>query len=100
MGYVDGLSTCGAGCNIGNLRSLATAGAKIGAVLIVGTLALAIVSHNLWGALGLFGLLGASLLSLLFLLSPALLEARIGHGEPKGDVWWSGGWVEHPSTTR
>jgi len=73
---------------------------KIGALTTVGTLALAIVGHNLWGDLGFFGLVGASLLSLLFLLSPALLEARIGHGEPKGDVWWSGGWVEHPSTTR
>ncbi len=73
---------------------------KIGALTTVGTLALAIVSYNLWGDIGFLGLLGASLLSLLFLLSPALLETRIGHGELKREAWWSGDWIEHPSTTR
>ena len=73
---------------------------KIGAVLIVGTLALAIVGDSLWGDRGLFSFLGSSLLLLLFLLSPALLEVRIGHVELKGDAWWSGGWVEHLSTIR
>jgi hypothetical protein len=73
---------------------------KAGALIIIGMLAGAIAVNNIWGNLSFLGLLVVSLLLLLFLLSPALLEARIGHGESQKEVWWSGEWVEHPSTTQ
>lgn len=60
---------------------------KIGAVIIVGTIALAMVANNLSGGLGFFGLLALFVLMPAFLLTPALVEARIGHGEP-ADAWW------------
>lgn len=54
---------------------------KVGALITVGSISLAVVGHNFWGDLGLFGLLTMSLFMLVFLLIPALVEARIGHGE-------------------
>jgi hypothetical protein len=48
---------------------------KIGGLTVVGTLAAATVGHNLWGAQGLFGLLAASFLLLLFILSPVLIRS-------------------------
>ncbi len=73
---------------------------KVGAVVTIGVIAGTIAAHNLWGHLGFLGLLGMSVLSLLFLLSPALLESRIGHGEPKGEAWWSSEHLERRSTAR
>jgi hypothetical protein len=48
---------------------------KIGGLTVVGTLAAATVGHSLWGAQGLFGLLAASLLLLLFILSPVVVRS-------------------------
>jgi hypothetical protein len=73
---------------------------KVGALVSLGSIALAMVGHNLWGNLGFFGLLAMSSFLLVFLLSPALLEAKIGHGEKKGEAWWKNGWLEHPSAMR
>jgi len=61
---------------------------KVGAVVIVGSIALAMVGHNLWGGLGFFGLLGLFVLMLCFLFTPALIEAKIGHGEQRREAWW------------
>lgn len=73
---------------------------KTGALVTLGVIALTMAGHNLWGDLGFVGFLAAALLSLLFLLSPALLEDRIGHGEREEEVWGSGDWIEGSSTTR
>jgi hypothetical protein len=71
---------------------------KVGALMTVGSSSLAMVGHNFWGDLGLFGLLAISFLMLVFLLIPALIETRIGHGEQRGEAWWAGDWVGRPST--
>jgi hypothetical protein len=55
---------------------------KIGGLTIVGTLASATVAHNVWGERGLFGLLAASFLLLLFILSPVLIRFLLGEEEP------------------
>ena len=55
---------------------------KIGGLAVVGTLAATTVAHNVWGEQGLFGLLAASFLLLLFILSPALLRALFSKEEP------------------
>ncbi len=68
---------------------------KIGALLTIGTITGAIAVHNVWGNVGFFGILSVAVLLLLFLLSPALLEIGIGHGESKNKAWWT--WVERPS---
>lgn len=73
---------------------------KVGAIMTLGVIATTITGHILWGNWGLFGFVVASVLSLLFLLSPALIEARVGHGELKGETWWSGNWLERPSTAK
>lgn len=61
---------------------------KVGALLMVCTIAAAAIGHSFWGDYGFFGLLATSLLMLVFLLSPALIEAKIGHGEQSGEAWW------------
>jgi len=48
---------------------------KIGGLTVVGTLAAATVAHHLWGQQGLFGLIAASFLLLLFILSPVLIRS-------------------------
>jgi len=68
---------------------------KIGALIAIGIIALAVAAHGLWGGLGFFGLLAVALLLVAFLLSPALLEAKVGHGERKGEMWWETGWLKH-----
>jgi hypothetical protein len=73
---------------------------KAGALIILGVIAGTIAGHILWGDPGFLGLLASAFLMLLFLLGPALLEAKIGHGELKGETWWSGEWVRHPSAIR
>ena len=72
---------------------------KVGALVTVGSIALTMVAHNLWGSLGFFGLLAFALFMLIFLFTPALLEAGIGHGEQKRETWWQDGRIEHPSAT-
>ncbi len=69
---------------------------KAGAVIIIGPISGGIIAHHFWGSIGLFGTLATALFTLLFLISPAILEATIGHGETKNEVWWSGDWLEHP----
>ncbi|MFC1973764.1 permease prefix domain 1-containing protein [Chloroflexota bacterium] len=69
---------------------------KIGALISIGIIAMAVAAHGLWGGLGFFGLLATALLLVAFLLSPALLEARVGHGERGGEMWWGNGWLKSP----
>ena len=59
-----------------------------------------IIGHILWKGSGFFGLLTASILSLLFLVSPVLLQAKTGHSESTSEKWWSGDWIEHPSSMK
>jgi len=73
---------------------------KIGALLTLSIIAGAITGNILWGDLGFLGFLAAASLMLLFLLGPALLEARIGHGEVRGETWWLGEWIRHPSAIK
>lgn len=70
---------------------------KVGALVTVGTIALVMIGHNLWGDWGFLGPLLAALVLLVFVLSPALVEAKVGHGEEKGEVLWRNGWLEQPS---
>lgn len=63
---------------------------KVGALITIGVIAGTITIYNILGELGFWGLLGTSILLLLFLLSPALLEVRIGHGESREEAWWLG----------
>ncbi len=70
---------------------------KAGALVTLSVLAGTTAGHTLWGNLGFLGLLVAASLMLLFLLGPAILEARIGHGEPAEEAWWQGECVQRPS---
>jgi hypothetical protein len=72
---------------------------KTGAVLTVGVISGTIAGYNFLGLPGFLGLLGTALFLLLFLLSPALLEARVGHGAQRGAAGGADDWVEHPSRT-
>lgn len=71
---------------------------KVGALVSIGSIAMAMIAHNLWGDQSFLGLLGTSLLLVILLLSPALLEAKIGHGEQRGEAWWENSCFEYPST--
>ena len=73
---------------------------KVGALITVSSVALVMVAHTLWGNLGFLGLLALSLSMLIFLFTPALLEAIIGHGEQRKDTWWRDDWIEHPSAVK
>jgi hypothetical protein len=73
---------------------------KTGALITLGVIAGTIAGHTLWGYPGFLGLLAGASLILLFLLWPALLEARIGHGELKEKTWWSAEWAKHPTTIK
>jgi len=73
---------------------------KVGALVSLGSIALAMIAHNLWGNLGFLSLLLTSLCLLLFLLSPALIEAKMGPDEQKGEAWWESTWYQYPSTTK
>ncbi|MBI4304624.1 MAG: hypothetical protein HY665_09860 [Chloroflexi bacterium] len=72
---------------------------KIGALITIGSISLVMLGDNLWGDLGFTGMFVISLSMLVFLLIPAMLEARLGHGEPEEDAWFDD-WVEHPSMAR
>lgn len=69
---------------------------KAGAVIIIGPISGGIIAHYFWGNIGLFGALAIALVTLLFIISPAILEATIGQGKTKKEIWWSGDWLEHP----
>ena len=73
---------------------------KVGALFSIGSIALAMIAHNLWGNQGFLGFLATSLLLLLLLLSPALLKAKMHHGEQNGEAWWENAWFQYPSTTK
>jgi len=60
-------------------------------------ISMTIFGHTLWEDRGFAGFLAASVLSLLFLLSPALLDTQIHHDESIEEVPGEGDWVEHPS---
>jgi len=72
---------------------------KLGALLSIGSIALAMIAHNLWGNHGFLGFLITSLLLLILLLSPALLKARMRHGNHSGEAWWDNPCFQYPSTT-
>jgi hypothetical protein len=58
---------------------------RIISIITMGAVGGMVVAFNFLHDLGFFGLLLALVVSLLFLLSPAVIEARIGHGETKED---------------
>ncbi len=70
---------------------------KAGALITVGSIALMMVAHNLWGDLGFFALLAFALSMLVFLFIPALLEAIIGLNRRGRDVWQQDNWIGRPS---
>ena len=61
---------------------------KFGALVTFASIVLAIVAYNLWGDIGFFGMITFALFMLAFLFAPALLEARIGHGDQNKDFLW------------
>jgi hypothetical protein len=71
---------------------------KVGALISIGSIALAMVAHDHLGDQGFWSLLSTSFILLLFLLSPALLKAKPGHGEQGTEAWWESGWLEQPPT--
>jgi hypothetical protein len=71
---------------------------KVGALLTVSTIAGTVVVHGFRSYLSFFGLLSTALILLLFLLIPAFIEAKIGHGEAKGEERWADSWIEHRAT--
>jgi hypothetical protein len=73
---------------------------KLGALLSVGSIAFAMIGHNLWGNQGFLGFLATSLLLLLLMLSPALLKNRIRDGDQSGEAWWDNPCFQHPYTTK
>ncbi len=73
---------------------------KAGALVTLGVTAATIAGHIFWGSPGFLGLLASASLMLLLLLAPAMLEARIGHGELEEEIWWSDEWIRHPSAIK
>jgi hypothetical protein len=70
------------------------------ALLTLALISTTIIGNILWNDLGFFGFLTVSVLSLLFLLSPVLIQTRMGHDKSGSEEWWSGDWLEHPSGMR
>jgi hypothetical protein len=60
---------------------------KVGAVITVSSVALAMVADRLWGNVGFFGLLAFSLVSLVFLSLPALLRATLRPAQMEKNPW-------------
>lgn len=67
---------------------------KLAAVVLVGSTALVALGPVLWGGHSLLQLAVFFFVMVLFLLSPALVEARVGHGEPGEAAWWNRYWRE------
>jgi hypothetical protein len=61
---------------------------KIMALVTLGSLSFTVLTYNIWGVTGFFSTAGLALFMLVFLLAPALLEARAGHGKRSEDGWW------------
>ncbi|MFH1651471.1 MAG: hypothetical protein ABID87_05175 [Chloroflexota bacterium] len=72
---------------------------KVGALVTLGVIAFTLTGGILWGHIGFFGFLLTALIALLYLLSPALLEARVGH-ESAGELSWGAEGLPHPSASR
>lgn len=60
---------------------------KVGALVVVGSIATAVAGHDLWGDAVFGGLLATALVLLAVVLSPALLEAKLGRGESRDRTW-------------
>jgi hypothetical protein len=71
---------------------------KVGALILISSISLVMAGQHFWGGFGFLGLLAMSFCMLIFLLIPALVETRIGHGEQPEEAWWAGDWVQRPST--
>jgi hypothetical protein len=61
---------------------------KIAALVTLGSMCFTFLAYNLWGDMGFIGLMAFSGFMLVFLLAPALLESRLGHGEKNTEAWW------------
>ena len=72
---------------------------KFIALAIFGSITFTIVAYNLWGDIGFLSVITLTALMLLYLLIPALLESRVGHGEKASDNWWQDIQINYPSTT-
>ena len=66
---------------------------KVGSVILTALLVFSIVSNYALGYPSLLWLIGTALVLVLFLLSPALLERKIGRGETNGERL-SDNWLE------
>jgi hypothetical protein len=64
------------------------------ALMTLAFISMTIIGHILWKDQGFFGLLAASILSILFIVSPVLLKSR---DESISEAWWSDDGIEHPS---
>jgi hypothetical protein len=69
---------------------------KVGAVIVIGSTALAMAVHNIWGHLSFLGLLALFILMSVFLLIPVLMEKWFGHGEVTPTNWWASYYRDHP----
>ncbi len=72
---------------------------KFIALAIFSSITFTIVAHNLWGDIGFFSVIILAVLMLLYLLIPALVESRVGHGEKGNDNWWQDIQIDYHSTT-
>ncbi len=72
---------------------------KVGALAMLGSTAFAVLANHLGSGLSFPVLLLISFLLLTFVLSPALLEAKIGHGEDTEQIWSEIDWLSHPSAS-
>lgn len=72
---------------------------KVGALIVLGSLAFAVLASHLQRDLS-FPTLLAPFLPLTFLLSPALLETKIGHGETAGEIQFEIEWLRQSSAAR
>jgi len=72
---------------------------KFLALVILSSITFTIVAHNLWGDIGFFSVIALAIFMLLYLLIPALVESRVGHGEKGSDNWWQDIQIDYHSTT-
>lgn len=75
------------GLTAGVFTRLRTRVLKVAALMATSSVALAMMAHNLWGNVGLFGMLGFSMAMLVILLAPALLNMVIGNAGVEKDSW-------------
>jgi len=70
------------------------------ALITLACISMTIIGNILWENQGFAGFLGIAVLSLIFLISPAILEVRASHREAGSEAWLTGDWIEHPSDTK